>query len=99
MKSTLAAILAFTLPISLLAEERVDLDAIYKIKTEAFENSKVMDNLFYLTDVYGPRLTNSANHKLAAEWAVKKLQEMGLKNAKLEKWGPFGRGWNNTHFS
>jgi hypothetical protein len=85
--------------LTLQAEEKVDLNAIYKIKTEAFENSKVMEDLFYLTDVYGPRLTNSANHKQAAEWAVKKLQEMGLKNAKLEKWGPFGQSWNNTHFS
>ncbi len=99
MKSTLALILAFVLPVSLLAEEKVDLNAIYKIKNEAFENSKVMDHLFYLTDVYGPRLTNSANHKMAAEWAVKKLQEMGLKSARLEKWGPFGKGWNYTHFA
>ncbi len=99
MKSTLALVLAFALPVSLLAEETVDLNAIYKIKTEAFENSKVMDTLFYLTDVYGPRLTNSTNHKMAAEWAVKKLQEMGVKNAHLEKWGPFGKSWNNTHFA
>jgi hypothetical protein len=99
MKSTLALVLAFVLPVSLLAEEKVDLNAIYKIKNEAFENSKVMDHLFYLTDVYGPRLTNSANHKMAAEWAVKKLQEMGLKSARLEKWGPFGKGWNYTHFA
>jgi carboxypeptidase Q len=99
MKSILATFLACTLPATLLAEEKVDLNAVYKIKTEAFENSKVMDHLFYLTDVYGPRLTNSVNHRQAAEWAVKKLQDMGLKNAKLEKWGPFGKGWNNTYFA
>lgn len=95
-KSTIAA---FCCALTLAAEERVDLNSVYKIKTEAFENSKVMDHLFFLTDVYGPRLTNSENHRHAAEWAVKRLQEMGLKNAKLEKWGPFGQGWNNTHFS
>ena len=29
---------------------------INKIKTEAFQNSHVMESAFYLTDVYGPRL-------------------------------------------
>ncbi|MBS1832827.1 MAG: M20/M25/M40 family metallo-hydrolase [Acidobacteria bacterium] len=98
-RSAIAALLSFVLPASSFAAEAVDLNAVYKIKNEAFENSKVMDHLFYLTDVYGPRLTNSANHKAAAEWAVKQLQSMGLKNARLEKWGPFGKSWNNTHFA
>jgi len=40
-----------------IAEEKVDLAAVYRIKTEAFQHSKVMDHAFYLTDVYGPRLT------------------------------------------
>ena len=43
----------------LLAEEKVDLLVINRIKSEAFENSKVMDHMFYLTDVNGPRLTGS----------------------------------------
>lgn len=98
-RPAIAALLSFALPVSSFAAETVDLNAVYKIKSEAFENSKVMDHLFFLTDVYGPRLTNSANHKAAAEWAVKRLQEMGLKNARLEKWGPFGKSWNNTHFA
>src|ERR1700675_2725280 len=41
------------------AEEPVDLAVVHRIKSEAFENSKAMEHLFYLTDVYGPRLTNS----------------------------------------
>src|SRR5437899_739744 len=40
-----------------IAEENVDLAAIYRIKTEAFQHSKVMDHAFYLTDVYWPSLT------------------------------------------
>jgi hypothetical protein len=39
--------------------ESVDLGAVHRIKTEAFNNSKVMDHLFYLTDANGPRLTGS----------------------------------------
>ena len=41
------------------AQERVDLAVVHRIKSEALENSKVMDHLFYLADVYGPRLTGS----------------------------------------
>ncbi len=85
-------------PLLLLAEEKVDLAAINKIKSEAFNDSKVMDTMFYLTDVYGPRLTGSPNYKAAGDWAVKRLQEYGLVNVKEEKWGPFGRGWQCKYF-
>ena len=80
------------------AQERIDLDAIHKIKAEATQNSQVMEHLFYLTDVHGPRLTNSPGFLGAADWVVKQLQEWGIK-AGLEKWGPFGRSWTFTHFS
>ena len=52
----------------------------------------------WLTDVYGPRLTNSPNYRKAGDWAVKELTEFGLTNVKLEPWGPFGRGWSNDKF-
>ena len=53
-----------------------------------------MDHMFYLTDVNGPRLNNSKGYRAAGEWAVKRLKEYGLANVHLEKWGPFGKGWN-----
>ncbi len=80
------------------AEERVDLTAIHKIREEALQNSKVMDHVFQLTDVYGPRLTNSPGFFAAADWVVKQLKEWGIEGHE-EKWGPFGRGWTYTHFS
>lgn len=89
---------AVSVPLLVLAEEKVDLSVLNRIKSEAFENSKVMDQMFYLTDVNGPRLTGSPNYKAAGDWAVKRLQEYGLSNVKEEKWGPFGRGWACTHF-
>ncbi len=99
MTSMKAGLLAL-FPVSLLlAADAPDLQMINRIKTEAFKNSKVMENAFYLTDVYGPRLTGSPNLESAGEWAVKKMEEWGLKNAALEKWGPFGRGWSCTYFS
>src|SRR3984893_8409366 len=88
---------AVGVPLLVLAEEKVDLAVINRIKSEAFENSKVMDHLFYLTDVHGPRLTGSPNFQAAADWTVKRLTEYGL-TAKEEKWGPFGRGWASKHF-
>ena len=88
---------AVGVPLFLAAEEKVDLTVINRIKSEAFENSKVMDHLFFLTDVHGPRLTGSPNFQAAADWTVKRLTEYGLV-AKEEKWGPFGRGWASKHF-
>jgi len=86
------------LPLLLLAEEKVNLSVVNQIRTEAFENSKVMDHMFYLTDVNGPRLTGSPGFKAAADWTLGRLREYGLSNIKEEKWGPFGRGWTCTHF-
>jgi carboxypeptidase Q len=78
--------------------ERVDYDAIYKIKDEGFQRSKVMEILSWLTDVYGPRLTNSPGFRKAGDWAVKEMTSWGLTNVKLEPF-PFGRGWSNERFS
>jgi hypothetical protein len=46
--------------------EKIDLDAVYLIKEEGLRHSKVMELESYLTDVYGPRLTNSPEIKEAA---------------------------------
>ena len=79
--------------------EKIDYDAIYKIKDEGFQHSQVMDTASWLTDVYGARLTGSPNIKAAGDWAVKKLAEWGGQNAHLETWGDFGTGWQNDRFS
>jgi hypothetical protein len=78
--------------------EPVDLDAITRIKAEGLERSQVMDIAWWLTDVHGPRLTNSPQMRAAAAWTVAKAKEWGLANVALEPWGPnseFGRGWSN----
>ena len=68
-------------------------DPIEKIRDEGMNRSQVMKTLSYLTDVIGPRLTASPNMKRANEWTRDQLNGWGLKNAHLEAWGPFGRGW------
>ena len=80
------------------AQDEVSLTLVSRIKTEAFDHSKVMDHLSYLTDVYGPRLTASPEYRQAADWATGRLKEYGLANVHMEKW-PFGRSWSLRQFS
>ena len=89
------ALLGLALPIAGQSVKPVDLDSIYKIKNEGLNRSEIMETMSYLTDVFGPRLTNSPNIKAAAEWARDKLIEWELVNVDLETWGEFGRGWTN----
>jgi len=84
---------------STLAEERVDEGVVAKIKAEAFQRSQVMETLSWLTDVHGPRLTNSPGYAAAAEWARQRMAAWGLSNARLEPWGTFGPGWSVDRFS
>ena len=44
-------------PVAGQSQEPVDLQAVYKIKDEGLQRSRVMEITSYLTDVYGPRLT------------------------------------------
>src|ERR1043165_6610306 len=78
--------------------EKVDLDAVYRIKEEGLQRSKVMEIASYLTDVYGPSLAGSPNIKDASDWAQKTMKEWGLANVHAEPF-PFGRGWQNQRFA
>lgn len=74
-------------------DDKADLHTIMLIKNEGFSNSKVMQTLFELCDVNGPRLTGSPGMKNAEKWCKEKLQSWGLENAAIEPWGGFGKGW------
>ncbi len=74
-------------------------DPSERIRDEGMNRSQVMQTLSYLTDVIGPRLTNSPGMKRANEWTRDELTRWGLQNAHLEAWGPFGRGWSLKRFS
>jgi carboxypeptidase Q len=78
-------------------QEKVDLETITRIRYEGFHNSKVTELASGLMDSIGERLTGSPNMKRANDWTRDKLTEMGLSNAHLEAWGPFGRGWANQY--
>src|SRR5436309_835075 len=97
LSAIIAVLVGFPLAADWPVTEKLDLDAIYRIKEEGLQRSKVMEIKSYLTDVYGPRLTGSPNIKEAADWAQKTMKEWGLANVHLETW-PFGRGWQNQIF-
>jgi carboxypeptidase Q len=84
-----AAVVSF----SAFAQEQVNMAMTQKIKKEGMENSKVMDIAFNITDVSGPRLSNSPGLKRAQDYAVKQFKDWGLKNVHMEAWGTFGKGW------
>lgn len=93
MRKFLLGFLAVALTFSLSAQDRVDKSAVKKIRQEGLENSKVMEMAFNLTEVSGPRLTNSPGFKRAADYAMETLRSYGLTNVDYEKWGEFGEGW------
>jgi carboxypeptidase Q len=74
-------------------EEKIDLATIQKIQQEERDKSQVMDIAFHLTDVSGPRLTNSPGYQRAADYSMQQLKQWGLTNVSLDPWGEFGKGW------
>jgi carboxypeptidase Q len=78
-------------------QEKIDLETISRIRYEGFHDSKVMEFASGLMDSIGERLTGSPNMKRANGWTRDQLAAMGLSNAHLEAWGPFGRGWANQY--
>jgi len=70
-----------------------------RIRKEGMENSQIMKTMHMFTDVYGPRLTGSPNHKRAADWAVKQMSDWGLQNAHLEPWDFGHPGWLNERLT
>lgn len=68
LKTLKLSILCFALllqPLAAFAQQAADINA--RIREEGMKSSHIMRTMHYLTDVYGPRLTGSPNHKAAAE--------------------------------
>ena len=101
MKKTLISTwLLFVWLTAAVAQEKVDTTMISRIKKEGFDNSQVMNILSMLTDIHGPRLTNSPGYKKAAEYAKATMEGWGLQNVHYDQWDDdFGRGWQLKKFS
>ena len=63
MKKIITLTLAIAIIAPLYAQEKIDTAMVSKIKKEGFDHSQVMTILSMLTDVHGPRLTNSPGYK------------------------------------
>jgi carboxypeptidase Q len=83
----------------LFAQSPVDTAVFNKIRKAELSNSHIEQIAHYLTDVSGPRLTNSPGYKRAATWAVETMNKWGLANAAMEPWGEFGKQWDLQDFS
>src|SRR5260370_35355343 len=57
-----------------------------QILSEIHDHSQAMENLEYLPDEIGARLTGSPQLQQANDWTAAKVREYGLSNGKLEPW-------------
>lgn len=95
-----ASLFVFSVAFGSIAQSGLDTTIVSKIKDEGFNRSQVMDILSMLTDVHGPRLSNSPGYKNAANYAKTQLEKWGLQNVHYDMWNEdFGRGWYLKRFS
>jgi len=90
--------LPFAATLAAEGAENVDLNVVHQIKNEAFNNSQIMDTMFYLCDVNGPRISGSPGYRKAADYIRKRLTEHGIPDVKFEDF-EFGRGWQHSKYS
>ncbi len=91
----LTANFLFSFIVIAIAQEQVDMQMMQKIKDEEKNNSQVAMIAHNITDVCGPRLTNSPGYNCALDWVTQICKSWGLQNAGREAWGEFGRGWRS----
>jgi carboxypeptidase Q len=92
---TCLAALALAAPLQ--AQSAVDTSGSGVLMTEAVERSEVMENLRYLSDVIGPRLSGSPGMRRANEWTAERFRDYGLTVA-LEPFD-FGVTWERGPLS
>ena len=88
-------LLALTVSFFLFGQEKVDESSDAKMRSEELEHSQILQTLHMLTDRYGPRVTGTPNHEMAAKWAVAEMTKWGMKNGHLEPWDFGHPGWLN----
>jgi hypothetical protein len=93
------------LVVSMVAHSQVrppdaaDAAMLNRIWLEGTNNSRVMEHLSWLTDVFGPRIPGSPAYNKAAAWAVQRFTEIGLAGAVIEPAGELGLGWSYEYVS
>ena len=74
-------------------QEQIDTAMVNRIRQEEALNSQIPSIAHAITDVAGPRLTNSPGWHHAADWIVQTLKGWGFAGVQKEPWGQFGYGW------
>lgn len=78
------------------AQQALPGEAVYKLKTEAFDNSQIKPLSLYMTDLMGSRLAASQQKLRSEQLMVTKLKELGFSNVHVEKAVDFAKGgWDN----
>jgi len=90
--SLLAAVAAAAL-LPVTAASAQDRAAANRIIDEGMNHSQAMQTAQHLTDVIGPRMTNSPAMRTAEAWTTGQFAKWGLKNVHKEGFA-FGRGWS-----
>lgn len=67
-----------------------------EIAAQSAANGTAFQYLREVTDEIGPRLTGTAQAKMASIWAMEKMSAIGLENVHLEHW-QIPRGWERGH--
>lgn len=93
----LTFLVGITLTLNLVAQE-ADESILEVIKKHGLDSSQVMQLASDICDRHGSRLTGSVALDRAQNWAVERLEQMGMTNVVKEEWGEFGRGWRLDHF-
>ena len=78
--------------------QSVDRAVLSRLIDEGINHSQVIVTAQHLSDVIGPRMTNSPAMRRAEEWTQTKLREWGLTGVRKEGFD-FGRGWQIEHSS
>lgn len=91
MRRYLLAAIA-TIAVVAPVQSQVAPSATARIIDEGMNHSQVMATAQHLSDVIGPRMTNSPGMRKAESWTAEKFSEWGLKNVRREGFD-FGRGW------
>src|SRR5580693_3455388 len=79
-------------------KEEIDTAVINRIRKEGLNHSQLKTIAYNLTDISGPRLTNSPGYKAASAWIINQLSSWGLTNVERESWGKFGYGWSTEKY-
>jgi hypothetical protein len=96
-KASAVVLAAAGLAAPLRAQSAVDTAGSGALIVDALERSEVMENLRYLSDVIGPRLSGSPAMRRANEWAAERFRSYGL-SAALEGFD-FGVTWERGPLS